>query len=157
MRDHLAKPYADLHPSDQDDNRAAARRIPDILALVGLTIEPSTAATIRAVKSHINLHLELLAEAEHDGWVDHKLRNGWRFDEERNDEKKLHDCLNFFRDLSEQDKEKDRDSVLHFQDHLRRAGYRIIFTKGGAALSEQTSKKQVAKPASRPARKKKNA
>ena len=36
MQPHLDKPYAKLAEIDKEDIRAAARRIPDVLALVGL-------------------------------------------------------------------------------------------------------------------------
>ena len=35
-KQYLDVPYAHLAPIDQEGNRAAARRIPDVLALVGL-------------------------------------------------------------------------------------------------------------------------
>ena len=38
MQPHLDKPYSKLAEADKEDNRAAARRIPEVLALVGLCL-----------------------------------------------------------------------------------------------------------------------
>jgi hypothetical protein len=120
--------YERLGPEAKGDNRAAAARIPLVLELAGLTIEKTNPPTktdpeIEPILTH---HLELLAEAEHDGWMDHKLRNGWTLHEHRDDGLKRHPALRPYQQLSDQDKEKDRNSVRTYPDVLRTAGYRII-------------------------------
>jgi hypothetical protein len=130
MQPHLNRPYADLAPVDQEENRAAARRIPAILALAGLKIEKASRAGSRnegSIRAHLQHHLERLAEAEHDGWMDHRFRNGWRRADERDDANKLHPALVPYAELSETDQKKDRNSVLHFPDMVKRAGYRITW------------------------------
>ena len=57
----------------------------------------------------------------------HLVSEGWKFDETRDDERHLHDCLRPFHELREIDKEKDRNSVRHFPDFVRRAGFSITF------------------------------
>jgi hypothetical protein len=66
----------------------------------------------------------LLAEAEHDGWMEHKIRNGWVYCEKRDGAKKINPTLLPYKDLSKQD--KDRNSVRYYQDILKKAKYKIV-------------------------------
>jgi hypothetical protein len=81
MSPRFNKPFAQLDPSDQADNRAAARRIPWILSLAGLGIAADKTGLADApseaeVAQQIDAHIHRLAEAEHDGWTDYRLKNG---------------------------------------------------------------------------------
>jgi hypothetical protein len=49
----------------------------------------------------IAANIEMLAEAEHNDWMEFKIRNGWAYGEPRDDLKKIHDCLRPYRELSE--------------------------------------------------------
>jgi hypothetical protein len=136
MQPQFDKPYARLAEIDKEDNRAAARRIPEILALAGMGVadkkqpgssdEPSE----EIINAHLQHHLERLAEAEHDGWVEQRLKNGWRYGEPRDDERKIHPLLVPYASLHEKEKKKDRNSVGHFPDMVAMAGYRIVWLKG---------------------------
>jgi hypothetical protein len=136
MQPQFAMPYAQLAPIDKEDNRAAARRIPEILALAGMGIadEREAASADRpddgVVSKHLEHHLERLAEAEHDGWMEQRLKNGWCYGEPRDDGKKIHPLLKPYADLPEKEKNKDRNSVRHFPDMVAKAGYRIVWLKG---------------------------
>jgi hypothetical protein len=129
------KPRYDLPfeklPSDiKRSNFAAARRIPGLLALIGLRIVPgrATRAQETLVRDHIEFHIASLAEEEHRGWMSNAESEGWQFNEVRDDDKKLHDCLIPFHELRELDQEKDRHTVRHFPDFVRKAGFKIQFT-----------------------------
>jgi hypothetical protein len=130
---HLDMPYAKLAPIDKEDNRAAARRIPDVLALVGLGFatrqEAKSAKKPGAaeIKSYIEAHIELLAEAEHDGWMSHRAKNSWRYGAPRDDALKLHPLMVPYGDLPEAEKEKDRRSVLSYQAKADAAGLVIVW------------------------------
>jgi hypothetical protein len=83
-------------PSEiQEDNRAAAARIPEVLALAGLCLKKGLATPEQeeAVRAHLEHDLELLAGAEHVGWMSQRLKNGWQFAPERDDGRKLHPAL----------------------------------------------------------------
>jgi hypothetical protein len=83
--------FKDLEPFLQQSNRAAALRIPYILALAGLCLmvrqkrEPKLklddqfTAEEQAVSNHIAKHLEVLAEEEHRLWIQFHEENGWTF------------------------------------------------------------------------------
>jgi hypothetical protein len=123
-------PFKELPPDIKRSNEAAARRIPEIISLVGLQVVPRRSppeAETEKVVEHLRRHLEALAEEEHNGWMAHLLSEGWRFYETRDDERRLHDSLRPFNELRESEKEKDRDSVRHYPDFAREAGYEIVF------------------------------
>ncbi len=136
MQPHFDKPYAGLAEIDKEDNRAAARRIPEVLALAGLGIEgekqaqSDDAPSETDIRSHLEHHMERLAEAEHDGWMDQRLRNGWHCGTPRDDARKIHPLLIPYSRLPDKEKGKDRNSVRHFPDMVARAGYRIVWLKG---------------------------
>lgn len=122
-------PFDALPPVQARSNDAAARRIADVLALIGLRIAPGTgpAALDRKVRAHIGSHVERLAEEEHRGWMRHLRSEGWTFGVPRNDSARVHDCLRPFHELAESEKEKDRNTVRHFPDFVRAAGFHIAF------------------------------
>ncbi len=129
---HLDVPYAELAPADKEDNRAAARRIRDVLALIGLGVATAEQAKSmkRPAKSDIGLSIEAeierLAQAEHDGWMDHRAKNGWSFGTPRDDERKLHPSMVPYWQLPEAEKEKDRNAVRNYPKQVESAGLAIV-------------------------------
>jgi hypothetical protein len=132
-KQYLDVPYAHLPPIDQEGNRGAARRIPDVLALVGLglaTPEEAKSAkkpTAEEIARYIEAHIELLAEAEHDGWMAQRAKNGWSYGAARDDAQKLHPLMMPYRDLPEAEKEKDRDAVRRYPAQANAAGFAILW------------------------------
>lgn len=125
----LPKSYEELPDAIKADNIAAARRIPAILALVGLSLrkkEDGSPEREGLVAGILEEHMELLAEAEHDGWMEYKLRNGWEFAETRDDDRRRHNRLIPYQSLPEKEKDKDRNSVRHFAVMAAMAGYQIV-------------------------------
>jgi len=131
MQPNFDKPYAELKEIDKEDNRVGARRMPEVLALVGLGLRRNEKGAPAAVpddelRAQLEQNIERLAEAEHDGWVEHRSRNGWRFAERRDDTKKLHPDMLPYAKLPEVEKGKDRNTIRHYPDFATRAGYRIV-------------------------------
>jgi hypothetical protein len=124
------KPFGQLALDVQESNRAAAERIPRVLALAGLELADGTAAANQetAVKAHIERHVDALAEGEHDGFMDERRNSGWRYAQIRDDAKRLHNCLRPYPELSRSDQEKDRKQVRSYPAFARLAGCRIVFT-----------------------------
>jgi hypothetical protein len=84
-----------------DGVRQANRAQADHMPIKRRTLEESTTpATIEA-----------LAEAEHRRWVAEKIVAGWRYAAIRDDSRRLHNSIRPYGDLSEAEKEKDRDTV----------------------------------------------
>lgn len=128
MHPRFNKEYSDLGPVEKEENRAAARRIPEVLALAGMgIIEDGAVGDADGVDDQLKYHLERLAEAEHNGWMAHRFENGWKFDKERDEDRMCHDALVPYDELSEKNREKDRNSIRRFPDMVKLAKFRIVF------------------------------
>ena len=127
LKQDLDLPFDELSPDMQESNRAAARRIGEVLAVAGVQIMPAHQALMQAL-SEVQLydlveqHMRHLAPAEHAGWMRQRIETGWRYAPVRNDAQKLHPCLVPFAELSGADKEKDRNQVRSYPALLRQAG-----------------------------------
>jgi len=133
MQERLDRPYAELTDVDKEDNRAAARRMPQVLALAGLALhragdEPKPPLNATEVRETIEENLEKMAEAEHIGWMDHRTRNGWQYGSERNDARKRHPAIRPYAELPEPEKTKDRSSIMEYPKFAARAECRIVRT-----------------------------
>lgn len=122
---HLDVPLSELDPDMQAANIAQALRIPDALRLVSMHLVRDKAIAlnelidsrkdedknIRGVLAEKD-NLELLSEAEHNGWMVERMLSGWRYGRDRDDKKKLHNLLIPYSQLSESDKEYDRQTIV---------------------------------------------
>jgi hypothetical protein len=131
MQPHFDRPYAELAEADREENRAAARRMPDVLSLTGLALRRAGDGAEPAVpdaelRTLLQDALETMAEAEHVGWMSHRARHGWRYGEPRQDEARAHPAMRPYAEISEADKDKDRDSVMHYPEFAARANHRIV-------------------------------
>jgi hypothetical protein len=131
MQPHLDNPYAELAETDKEDNRAAARRIPEVLALVGLGLrrdedQEQVLFAAEELRARLEKNMERLAEAEHDGWMEQRRRSGWGWGERRDDARRLHPAMLPYVKLPEREKGKDRNTIRHYPDFAGRAGFRIV-------------------------------
>lgn len=111
-------------------NRRFAESVASKLAAVGATLVPLDAS---AITSDLHLGeelLEQLAIGEHDRWVRDLRADGWDHTEEAKDpERKLHRLLVPWSELSEAEREKDRDGFRALPALLARAGYQLRLEK----------------------------
>ena len=149
-------PFDQLPEYMKEDNRAAARRISQVLALAGLRVapregQPWTEGEQDEIRDLIEQNIELLAEGEHDGWVEFRLRQGWRVGVCKDIEKREHHLLVPYSRFPEQierkqkhkraagdrpkmsvedevrkEHDKDRDSVRNYVRIIAQTDYRII-------------------------------
>lgn len=68
---------------------------------------------------------ELLAEQVHEMWSLSRIKDGWIYGEERNDEKKTTPCLIPYSDLSESEKEYDRITAIQTLKFILKKGFTI--------------------------------
>lgn len=73
----------------------------------------------------INL-TEKIAENVHDVWAEERIRSGWTYGPNRNDEKKENPCLVPYNELPESEKEYDRNTALETIKMILSLGYEII-------------------------------
>ena len=125
-------PFHALPEHIQQDNIAAAERIIDLLALVGLTVVPATPANKKKqvapdiVDSLLARHAATLAQQEHDGWLAEKRVAGYQYDANRNEITRRHDLMKPYEDLPAGDKTKDLNSVLEIPARVREASHVIV-------------------------------
>ena len=82
--------------------------------------------------SHIILPAELrelteeLAENAHDLWAAQRLKDGWTYGAQRDDAAKKHPSLVPYTELSEQEKEYDRQTVVGTLKAILASGYVVV-------------------------------
>ncbi len=69
---------------------------------------------------------EKIAENVHDVWAEERIRSGWTYGPNRNDEKKENPCLVPYNELPESEKEYDRNTSLETIKMILSLGYEII-------------------------------
>lgn len=70
--------------------------------------------------------VELLAEMEHERWLAERTDAGWRFAEQRADDRLEHPDLVAWERLSTVAKDKNRDAMRSLADIIGDAGFRIV-------------------------------
>lgn len=75
--------------------------------------------------------LEQLAARLHDVWARQRLDQGWALGPARNDDLKTHPCLVPYAELSEMEKEYDRQAAAQTIKSILSLGYTISPAKGG--------------------------
>ena len=68
---------------------------------------------------------DVLAENVHEVWSAHRMEEGWRYGERRDDAAKLHPGLVPFSELSEKEKEYDRLTALNTLKLAVKLGFAI--------------------------------
>ena len=114
-----SRPWEDLPENVRDANRMVADHFEIKMRAIGCRL-----GAIDEVQE-INLsedELEVLSIMEHGRWWADRALNGWRFGSERDDAQKIHPNMVPYDDLSEADKQKDRDSVIEMTKILRTEG-----------------------------------
>lgn len=69
--------------------------------------------------------VEKLAEAVHNEWVEERRRKGWRYGAQRDDINRLHPCLVPYDELSDEERDVDRRTVIATLKTIKRLGYKI--------------------------------
>ncbi|RLN96779.1 hypothetical protein BBJ28_00007211 [Nothophytophthora sp. Chile5] len=92
--------------------------------LEGYKYTPQPVDTRRIRLPHsINLLAELLSQHAHEVWSVGRVQQGWRWGEKRDNDAKLHPDLVPYEDLSEQDKQYDRDTSMSALKVISALGY----------------------------------
>jgi hypothetical protein len=119
--------------------------MPALLKLAGLQLKdgaPSPEERELADRI-IEDQLDLLAEAEHDGWMDWHLLNGWspppaEGAAARDDSRLIHNLLVPYAELpSEKERDKDRNSVRKFPQLAALAGMKVVPIRWGSRPSDE--------------------
>ena len=130
IQSHIDCPFGQLDADTQASNRSAVRRIPELLGLIDFRLEEAQAGTSEdrqtPLRAAIQRHLERLAKAEHIGWVQDRRASGWQHAEKRDNNRKLHPSMVEWVMLTNEEREKDRGSVLGMPEVIALSGYRAV-------------------------------
>jgi hypothetical protein len=148
--------YASLPEEIKEQNRDQARDIPGKLFVAGCYMVPANEGE-PSFEFPPDV-FEELASREHTRWMRLKARDDWRYGEKRDNEKKLHPCLlpwktgdlgayaDFVerlgdKELSEEEKDKDRTAVREIPAILQVAGYTIVEASSEAGRARAVAQK----------------
>ena len=68
---------------------------------------------------------EDIAKNVHEVWSMGRMKDGWTYGEERNDTEKKHPCLVPYEELSEKEKEYDRNTSVETIKVILKLGFKI--------------------------------
>lgn len=73
----------------------------------------------------LNSLAEEIAKNVHEVWSEARMKEGWTYGDVRNDAEKLHPCLVPYEQLSEVEKEYDRNTSLETLKLIVKLGFKI--------------------------------
>lgn len=76
--------------------------------------------------SELNELAELIAKNVHEVWSAGRMKDGWTYGEERNDAELKHPCLVPYEELTEVEKEYDRNTSQETLKLIMKLGFRIV-------------------------------
>ena len=74
----------------------------------------------------LNALAEEIAKNVHEEWSAGRMKEGWTYGEERDDSKKHHPCLVPYEDLSEAEREYDRNTSQETLKLIMKLGFKIV-------------------------------
>ncbi|MEE1079536.1 MAG: RyR domain-containing protein [Bacteroidales bacterium] len=74
----------------------------------------------------LKLLAEEIAKNVHEVWSAGRMKDGWTYGKERNDEQKYHPCLVPYEDLTESEKEYDRSTSQETLKLIMKLGFKIV-------------------------------
>jgi hypothetical protein len=123
--------FAELPEFLKEDNRAAARRICEVLGSVGLYLTktlPSSPTVEQDVARIVSDNLATMAEAEHDGWIDARIRHGWRpspLGQKTSFKNREHASIRPYSDLVAAEQQKD-ENVKEYAKIVAKRDYVLV-------------------------------
>ena len=69
--------------------------------------------------------VEEMSKNVHEVWSETRIKQGWTYGEQRNDELKTHPCLIPYEELPEEEKEYDRNTSIGTLKLILKLGFRI--------------------------------
>lgn len=69
--------------------------------------------------------VDIISENVHEVWAETRIKQGWTYGPERNDELKHHPCLIPYEELPEEEKEFDRNTSIGTLKLILKLGFKI--------------------------------
>lgn len=86
--------------------------------------QPMDTSDIR-LPGELDVLIEQMAKNVHEVWAQNRMEQGWTYGEERSDVLKQHPCLIPYEELSEVEKDYDRDTALSTLKLICKLGFKI--------------------------------
>lgn len=74
----------------------------------------------------LNALAEEVAKNVHEVWAEGRIRQGWSYGTERNDQTKQHPCLIPYEELTDQEREFDRNTAQGTLRLIVKLGFKIV-------------------------------
>jgi len=118
------RPWEELTDDLREANRAQVVDIPNKLRGLGYELSPSYGLSASEIELP-DARVEELAIFEHDRWMKDRRDHGWTYAPARDNRRKYHPLLVPWEQLSEKEKQKDRDTVRNLPRLIARAGFNV--------------------------------
>jgi ryanodine receptor 2 len=69
--------------------------------------------------------VEKMSKNVHEVWAESRMKQGWKYGRQRNDELKTHPCLVPYEELPEEEKEYDRNTSIGTLKLIMKLGFKI--------------------------------
>ena len=69
--------------------------------------------------------VEQMSKNVHDVWAETRIKQGWTYGEQRDDQKKTHPCLIPYEELPDSEKEYDRNTSISTLKLIMKLGFKI--------------------------------
>ena len=73
----------------------------------------------------LEMLVEQMSKNVHEVWAETRIKQGWTYGEQRNDELKTHPCLVPYEELPECEKEYDRNTSVETLKLIMKLGFKI--------------------------------
>lgn len=77
------------------------------------------------LRKELNGLIEEMARNVHDVWAQGRIAEGWTWGEERDDKRKTHPCLVPYEELSDAEREYDRQTAVQTLKLILKLGFKI--------------------------------
>lgn len=122
--DPTMQPWEKLPENFKESSRSQVRQIPEKLQRIGFDMMPFVEKPEKRFE-FTEEQVEILAEMEHERFVDERLKNGWVYGSKRDPVKKISPYLVPWSKLTEEVKDWDRNPVRKIPERLEACGLEI--------------------------------
>lgn len=119
------RPWNELPNRLKDSNIRQAENTWKMLHRIHCTIGLSS-ETREPLFAFTDNEVELLAEMEHERWVDERVKKGWVYVKNRDDMQKIHNCILPWSDLTEEQRQKDRNVIRALPAILAKVYLKVV-------------------------------
>ena len=119
------RPWDELPHRLKESNLRQVEDIWKTLHMIHCTIGLSTSGR-EPLFTFTDREAEFLAEKEHEQWVKERLKKGWIYGRNRDDHRKIHDCVIPWEQLPDAQRQKDRNAVRALPPILAKVNLKIV-------------------------------